>query len=338
FRGPRRDGKVGPLDLFRGTTAGDAVGPYLSQFLLKPIPFTPIVIDQKIRTAVPGLDYLTAEDSWLAIQNGQLAGVNQFAKEPLYLRNGRDLGEYVHRDFSYQPYLSACLQALKWGTPVDGGNPYKHSRTQSAFATFGQPYLLGLLATVTQSALGACWYQKWRVHFRLRPEEYGGRIASQLARRLDLPIPTSLLASRALAETRAKGSALLPQAYPEASPIHPSYPSGHAAIAGACVTALKACLDESHVVPEPVEPAPDGRTLTRFNGPPLTIGGELDKLAANISIGRNFAGIHYRSDAAEGLLQGEEIAIRILAEMKLTGGEIFAGWSLRKFDGRRLEI
>jgi hypothetical protein len=117
---------------------------------------------------------------WLAIQNGALAGVNRFEDQPRYIRNGRDLGEYVHRDFSYQPYLTACLAALKMGTPAGGANPYKHSRTQSRFTTFGQPYPLYVLAVVTQVALDACWFQKWRVHRRLRPEELGGRVEARL--------------------------------------------------------------------------------------------------------------------------------------------------------------
>ncbi len=339
FRGPLAAGQVTPETLFRGSTAGDLAGPYLSQFLLKPIPMVPTIIEQKNRTAVPGLDYLTDRVSWLAIQNGALAGVNRFEPKPLFQRNGRDLGEYVHRDFSYQPYLAACLQALKWGTQPDGGNPYKHSRTQSAFATFGQPYLLALLATVTQASLATCWYQKWQVHRRLRPEEMGGRI--EIARRGErpLPLPAGLLDSAALAEVEKRfGTALLPQAYPEGCPIHPSYPAGHAVIAGACVTALKACLDESHVVPEPVVPGSDGLALSPYQGAPLSVGGELDKLAGNVSLGRNFAGLHWRSDAREGLLLGEELAIRVLREMKYTGNEIFESWSLRRFDGRRVAV
>lgn len=343
FRGPKAGGAVTPATLFRGTTEGDLAGPYLSQFLAKPIPMVPTIVEQRIRTAVPGLDYLTEWDGWLANQNGGLSGVNRFAPKPLFQRSGRDLGEYVHRDFTYQPYLAACLQALKWGTLPDGGNPYKHSRTQSAFGTFGQPYLLALLATVTQASLATCWYQKWRVHRRLRPEEMAGRV--ELARRgaAEAPeasfLPAGLLDSAGLAEVQKKfGTALLPQAYPEACPIHPSYPSGHAIIAGACATALKACLDESHVVPEPVVAAPDGLSLLPYKGPPLSVGGELDKLAANISLGRNFGGIHWRSDAAEGLLLGEELAIRVLSEMKLTGNEIFESWSLRRFDGRRVAV
>jgi hypothetical protein len=345
FRGPKREGRVTPDTLFRGATPGDLAGPYLSQFLWKPIPFLPIRIEQKIRTAVPGIDYLTDFPGWLAVQNGALAGVNRFDASPRYIRNGRDLGEYVHRDFTYQSCLSAFLIALKAGVQPDGGNPYKHSRTQSAFATFGQPFVLSLLAQVTQSGLKACWYQKWITHRRLRPEEYAGRVETQLggpARypvQAFCPLPDGLGDSTALQAVRKRyGTALLPQAYPEGCPTHPSYPAGHAVIAGACVTVIKACLDESYVLPEPVVASADGLSLLPWKGPELTVGGELDKLAANIIGGRNFAGLHWRSDALEGLRLGEEVAIRILEEMSLTGNELFAGWSLKRFDGRRITV
>jgi hypothetical protein len=339
FHGPKQEGKVTTDTLFRGTAAGDLAGPYVSQFLWKPIPFLPIRIEQKIRTAVPAVDYMTSYDGWLAIQNGALAGVNQFDASPRYIRNGRDLGEYMHRDFTYQSCLSAFLIAVKAGTLMDGGNPYKHSRTQSAFTTFGQPFVLSLLAMVTQSALKACWYQKWIVHRRVRPEELAGRVEAHLGARGQYPLPAGLVDSTALHEVRSRyGTALLPQAYPEGCPTHPSYPAGHAAIAGACVTVLKACLDESHVIPEPVVASDDGLSLLPWKGAGLTVGGELDKLASNIAFGRNFGGVHWRSDAAEGLRLGEEVAIRILEEMSLTGNELFSGFSLRRFDGRRVSV
>ncbi len=51
------------------------------------------------------------------------------------------------------------------------------------------------------------------------------------------------------------------------------------------------------------------------------MGGELDKLAANVAIGRNMAGVHWRSDYTGSVKLGEEIAIRILQEQKLTYNE-----------------
>jgi hypothetical protein len=339
FRGPKRDDRVTPETLFRGTSAGELTGPYLSQFLWKPIPFTPIRVEQKIRTAVPGVDSMTGFADWLGIQNGTIAGVNRFDAQARYIRNGRDLGEYVHRDFTYQAFLGACLIALKLGTLPDGGNPYKHSRTQSGFTTFGQPYLLYLIAVVTQVALKACWYQKWMVHRRLRPEELGGRVEAHLRKTAEYPLSSELFDSAAIEEVRGRyGTALLPQAYPEGCPTHPSYPAGHAVIAGACVTALKACFDESHEIPEPVVASADGLSLLPYQGPPLTVGGELDKLAGNISYGRDFAGLHWRSDAADGLRLGEAVAISVLEEMRYTGNELFAGFSLRRFDGTRVSV
>lgn len=342
FRGPRQKDSVTPGTLFRGATAGDLVGPYISQFLWKPIPFTPIRVEAKIRTAVPGVDYMTGWNDWLAIQNGALSEVNRFEPAPLFIRNGRDLGEYVHRDFTYQAFLGAALIALKAGTLPDGGNPYKHSRTQGAFTTFGQPYLLYLIAVASQVALKACWYQKWLVHRRIRPEEFAGRAEAHLRKTPEMPempVHASLLASSALEETRRRwGTVLLAQPYPEGCPTHPSYPAGHAAIAGACATVIKACLDESHVLPEPVVASADGLSLKPWKGADLTVGNELDKLASNIALGRNFGGVHWRSDGLEGLKLGEEVAIRLLEELRFTGNELFSGFSLRRFDGRRASV
>ena len=336
FRGPRAGGRVTPATLFRGIGEGGLAGPYVSQFFWKDVPFTPIRVEQKLRTAVAGLDYLTSYPDWLASQNGALAGVNRFDDQARYIRNGRDLGEFVHRDFSFQAGLAACLILFKMGAPPDGGNPYMHSRTQSGFTTFGPPYLLDVLAIVTQVALTASWYQKWLVHRRIRPEELAGRVETQQTGKATYPLHAEILASGGLAETLSRhATALLPAAYPEGCPTHPSYPAGHAILAGAAVTVLKAFFDESFVVPNPVVPAPDGLSLRPYSGPPLTVGGELDKLAANVAMGRNFAGLHWRTDMTGGFTLGEELAINVLHELKLTGHELFSGFSLRRFDGRR---
>jgi hypothetical protein len=58
----------------------------------------------------------------------------------------------------------------------------------------------------------------------------------------------------------------------------------------------------------------------------------------NQSIGRLFAGIHYRSDALAGMILGEEVAIGILREVAQLSVE--REWSLTftKFNGRRVRI
>ncbi|MGH9878661.1 MAG: phosphoesterase, partial [Nitrososphaerales archaeon] len=108
--------------------------------------------------------------------------------------------------------------------------------------------------------------------------------------------------------------------------------------AGAGATVLKAFFDESFVMPDPVEVSPDGLSLVPYIGSDLTVSGELNKLASNIAFGRDFAGIHWRSDLIEGMKLGEEVSILVLAEMRLTFNENFGGFSLTKFDGTEITI
>ena len=137
------------------------------------------------------------------------------------------------------------------------------------------------------------------------------------------------------------GSYLLSQAFPEGGPCHPAYPSGHATWAGATVTVLKAFFDEDVIVPNPVITSSDGLDLLPYTGPDsntLTIGGELNKLAWNIAMGRNFSGIHWRTDATMGLALGEQIGISVLRDLKTSYAEDFQGFSLTGFDGSSIAI
>lgn len=98
FRGPTQGGQVTHATLFRGDTPGELHGPYLSQFLWLKIPYGAMTIEQKYRCPLPGDDYLHQATEWLAIQNGAVAATgNHIDPVPRYLRNGRDLGEWVHR-------------------------------------------------------------------------------------------------------------------------------------------------------------------------------------------------------------------------------------------------
>ena len=136
----------------------------------------------------------------------------------------------------------------------------------------------------------------------------------------------------------ASGTFLLPQAFAEGCPLHPAYGAGHATVAGACVTILKAWFDESFVIANPVVPNTAGTALQAAPpGPALTVGGELNKLAANIALGRNGAGVHWRSDYTESIKLGEAIAIGILQEQNLTYNEDYY-LTLTKFDGSAITI
>lgn len=127
---------------------------------------------------------------------------------------------------------------------------------------------------------------------------------------------------------------LLPMAFPEGSPMHPAYGAGHATVAGACVTVLKAFFrmvkDDSWDALTLADigigniwvPSDDGCQLihdpANRQSSDLTLQGELNKLAANVAIGRNMAGVHYYTDYYDSLRMGERIAIGVLQEQMLT--------------------
>jgi hypothetical protein len=358
FRGPKQNGVVTPQTLFRDNFLGCTVGPYISQFLLQGASYGAQTIDMRIRTAQANVDFGTDFNSWLDIQRGcqptealPLAGLR-------FCRNGRDIGQYVHIDALYQAYQVATLTLLGLGLKWDERNPYGQapepgsglplppntpgSKVQVGFGTFGGPDILATVCEVSTRALRAVWYQKWLVHRRLRPEAFAGRVeVIRLGRRTlaDYPIHQDLFGSSVLTSISNKyGSHLLPLAFPEGSPLHPSYGAGHATVAGACTTVLKAFFDEDEIVPNPVVASATGTSLEPFVGPPLTVGGELNKLASNIATGRNIAGVHWRSDGTESILLGEEIAISMLRNMEHTFKEPFQGFKLTKFDGTTIII
>lgn len=340
FRGPKQGGQVTTATLFRGVMPGDLTGPYLSQFMWLDTPFGAERVDRKMRTTAPGLDYMTDVASWLAIQRGSSpAAPAEYDPTWRYPRNGRDLGEWVHIDVLFQAYFNAMLTLFALGAPSNPNDPYRGSRTSMAFGTLGAPYIASVLAAVAKPALCTVWHQKWFVHRRLRPEAFAGRVHHRLTGAATYPVHNDVLNSDAVDRVASEfGTHLLPMAFPEGSPSHPAYGAGHATVAGACVTVLKAFFDESWVIPNPVQAAPDGLSLVPWTGPSLTVGGELNKLASNVAVGRNIAGVHWRSDATESLKLGEDIAIRYLREEKLLFRERFAGWTFTKFDGTRITV
>lgn len=344
FRGPKQRDAVTPRKLFRGCTPGDLVGPYASQFLLQPFRFGALPVTQQYSTHEAGLDYLTDPASWLSAQNGQgpFRG-NVLDSQSRYIRNGRDLSAYVHFDCPYQAYLSAALWMMNNGVPLNPGNPYEESLTQEGFQTFGGPHVLSLLAEVSNRALKAVWYHKWYVHRTLRPESYGGLVHWTMTGKRDYPLHPDVLNCKAVADIFSKhGTYFLPQAYPEGCPLHPSYGQGHAAIAGACVTVLKAFFSTDNVMfYDPVQASADGLSLIPYKGPDvwqMSVTNELHKLAGNMGMGRDFAGIHWRSDYDQALLLGEAVAISILRDQHSTFSEKFDGFTFTKFDGTRMTV
>ena len=346
FRGPKDSaGHVTEDTLFRGIGQGETVGPYISQFLLLSVPYGATSIEQKYEVPVAGNDHLTNFAEWLHIQNGgKPTGITPVVMEtePRYLYNGRALAQYVLKDFINMAYMNAAQIMRSFGSAANNpSNPYSTSVTQASGPLFGNNHAVDLLSRVSMGSQNVAWFQKWLVHRRARPEVFFARVHKHLTdNAIRYPIHPELFASTALAKVYdAHGTYLLPTATPDGSPTHPSYPAGHAVMAGAAVTMLKAMFNGDYVIKNPVQPSADGRTLEAYKGgATLTIETELNKLASNISLGRDTAGLHYRSDGDLGIILGEEYAISLLQELIKTYSEDFAGFTFRKFDGTPVVI
>jgi len=418
-----RENAITPQEAFRGSGPGVETGPYLSQLMLMGnrdgsgtseadgyITYGPQRIDQRVPVAAE-VDWMTDWASWLLVQNGKNVRDNrtlfQSPPERRFIKTPRDLATYVHDDALYQAYLNGCLILLATGAPLDPGFNHLSGNGRQVdgaawqaggFALFGGPHILTLVTEVATRGLKAVRFQKFNNHIRLRPEALAARI--EKAREIDEkhfggPADFTGLAGTlggsvaALSSTPShQRTALLPMAFQEGSPMHPAYGAGHATVAGACVTILKAFFDtgavlvdrefqnleggtvneyafrrpakagdvvldrvtpdntvcERHTLtrddkPVAFRPDADGGSLVPTTGGGfLTLEGELNKLAANISIGRNMAGVHYFSDYYDSARMGEKIAIGMLEEQAVCYATDPFVLSIPTFDGDVVRI
>lgn len=339
FRGPKVSNLVTSSTLFRADIGGVMNGPFVSQFLYMDCPFGASSIDQKINTPVANLDYMTTHQTWLDQQNAKPFAPMSFNPTKRYIINPRDMAEFAHIDVLYQAYQYALLILFAIGAPPSPTNPYINSVNQDCFATLCGPFSAAHMPEMATRALNGVWHQKWFVHRVLRPEAFGQRVNAKKTNAYNFPVHNDVLNSDALTQTFAKFSSyLLPMAWPEGSPLHPSYGSGHATVAGACVTFLKMVFDETHVLSNCVQPNSDGSALIPYTDTSLTVGGELNKLAWNVAVGRNFGGVHWRTDQEASLKLGEQICISVMKDIKPTLNENFSGWTCTGFDGQTITV
>lgn len=350
-------------NLFRGQLVrgdGNVQGPYISQFMVQPTFYGAQPFDQKYQTFLPvgggGSDYLTSVAEYQLVQNGGDSGrALAFDPTPRHIRNGRDLAAYTRVDVLYQGYFVAFLVLAGLGAAPNPGNPYIGSLTQKGFGTLGGPDAAATLAEMATRALKASWFHKWIKDMRMRPEEYGALVHARKTNASPMPQAAATLHSDVLNSNVLPiiysnyGSYLLPQAFPEGSPTHPCYPTGHGTVAGACITVLKFFFDGSQKIRplltaagrDVYAPTTDGLSLTAYTGTDrnnLDINGELNKLAHNISMGHGIhAGIHFRSSTYWSILLGEQVALSILQDRAKSYNEPFT-INLTKFDGTTATI
>ena len=345
FKGAKDVSLVTRKTLFRGVAHDERVGPYISQFMLLDVPMGNHTIEQigSTKTGVYGI----TENDWLEIQKGNIPVTQTVDNTKKYIHSPAQLGSFVHNDLIYQAFYYTAAILLNKGASKHSA--FANQPKEDAVVTNGgAAEITASIAEVSRHALKAAWVQKWRKHMRLRPEAMAGRIVKVedgiLPPETIHPDLFALGASTISAVksrniiSGGEGKAWLPLQYAEGSPTHPSYPAGHSVIAGACATLLKLYFadgDWSSLGEQPVESL-DGNSLTVYTGldaDQMTIHGEINKIASNMSIGRNMAGVHYRSDGDKGLQFGEKVAIQYFKDLRDMQNEEIGPITIVKFDG-----
>jgi|TARA_B110000259_G_scaffold160983_1_gene184804 hypothetical protein len=356
---PVDNGNITAKTLFRGTGQDETIGPYISQYLLCPFNYGNMPIEQKFTPENDQPQTLTKAE-WLNIQNGSVSG-SIVKTNPEYIWNGRVLGSKVHNDPLFQFYYNAALISIQNGIKPE---TFHHPKT-SAWTSGGSPNLFASVAHVCQGALRCAWNAKYNLGMKIRPEVYAARLALQEEIGFDsskvpgLDSMASLMTQGIKTKIKAKsiskggpGKLYLLLQFPEGSPTHPSWCAGHAAVAGAATTVLKAmlnCHEPDGVTrkawPIQAKEARDQSVLQNYtedDASQMTIIGELNKLGSNVTLGRDFAGVHYRCDGDCGIKLGEDYAITYLIDVAKEYHESqngqFKGWLLEKYDGSRVKI
>ena len=375
-----------PQTIFRGPYEGCDVGPHVSQFLLQNFLFGNQPIKQLQRYPRENLDYLTDLQTWSKVNNGDIDPTgSDIIDGTRHIITLRDAGQWVHIDFPHQSGLWATINLLGIGATITNASPYANGSitTAEAFGSLGGPDITIQSGLAGVYGLKHAWFQKWCVHRRLRPEVYAQRLElfrlGKLGNSPNKPFrdekfkeffgegaevwrKTTVLdrilrhnKKQNVAQNRSDrdGTWLLPMAYPEGSPTHPAYPGGHSAFIAAAATIAKAFFADEEF-PRPKVPTEDGQQLQDFRDERLTIHGELNKLIANVTLFRDGAGMHWRTDGTAlglnsgsrsgmgletgGNLLGEKMAISMLRDVKRTYREEVGTFKFRSISGNSIEI
>lgn len=345
FKGPKESGAVTAKTLFRGESPGCEVGGYVSQLFINEIGVGNFSYEPKGPTK-SGV-YGNTKANYLEIQNGNVPVSQTIDSTKKFIFNGRQMGSTVHVDLVFQHFYEAAAVLLNAGVSV--GSQVKVGSKEGNF--LGGPVLTTSgIGEVSRHALKTAWVQKWRKHLRLRPEAMAARVVAEKAG--DLPVGTvhaDLMSSAVIGMVEAfnaanggDNAAFLPVQYAEGSPTHPAYPAGHATISGASATFLKIMFADgawSTTGLSEVQGNSDGSAVEAYSGSDagqITIHGEINKLAHNIALGRDYAGVHYRSDSA--LLLGEKVAIQYYKDQKALFNEEIEDVTFVGFDGSNITI
>lgn len=187
-----------------------------------------------------------------------------------------DLAVLMYDDIGAQFFIERAAELARGGALTN--SPGVYFRGNGTASSRSLLDVIEKLVQATQAAMEVCFTEKW-THLLARPEEVWARSLRDLSLVGILQMPRG---------TR------LQLLYPDGAPRHPAFPSGHAAIAGACAYVLLRALGD-----------PSGQTQ---HGRSVVV------LAEQVFMGRWAAGVHWICDGIAGLDLGWKVARAMLDE------------------------
>lgn len=283
---------------------------------------------------------------------------NQYVSETRYPYSGRMIGSLVHNEPAFSHYTDAALICM--GELTSRYNRFDISKATSSL-NGGFEDILASVTEVGRIALMESYRAKYRTSLKLRPQQYAQRadtrarlpgvnlgpvqsIVDNVFSTQDTIAFMERLRSWKALQT-GHDNHLLPSHF--ASSRHPSWTHGHGTLAGACITTLKALLrleaEDGSLLPwtrPALLPSEDGTALENVDANDgLTFVSELDKLALNVAIGRNYAGQHFRTEMEASLRFGESIALKFLrSKMCLSTTDLWDPIVVDLFNGTRVRV
>jgi len=354
YKGPK---PVTITNIFRGRGDGVDIGPLVSQFLFLSFSQGSISIKQLRASAQPNVDYMTLISQYISCQNGTVTQTAIPSTLPLrYLVTPRDGATAVHSDMPVQWAQNAVQILTSLNAPFNNLNPFSPANNSKPkipritnefnFIDCGAIDCVDLIARAIRLAFNTVWWYKWHI-FRLRPENTGYLVQLNKTNQQHLlkhcpQLSDVILNSAVLPRVLSTfGSYLLPQAFPEGCPLHPSFSCGHCTMVTSSVTIVKAFYDGSFLMNAVIPDAIVGNTLV-----PLTQGAsqvqlrvdqELNKIINNVAYWRDTAGVHYMSDELHGIPMGEAIAESVLEDC-VQRYSFAAGFQFRNHAGKLVTI
>lgn len=183
--------------------------------------------DVNVPKYAAGVDYMTTEATWKAVQDGKTPLETQQVQGTTKILTGRDAAAYVHKDDPLIPWLNVAKTLLNLGVSIRVESDMVANGSQSRFASCGLPHIYGTLGETLKRLSPLSFREKW-TKMVPRPEEAAPVVTGQL----------------------------LPQTYVEGSPYHPSRNAMHYIAAAVLAEVLKMVFDKHHVLPS-------GRTVEK---------------------------------------------------------------------------